>query len=113
MSNRDSFPCQATTFKWRIELFWIVYYQQWAAIFFVVFVLSGHVKDADFVHKRKKNNLFFPWFIKLWDVTYYAMCMVLRCDGKSCVMGNSSRKDPSKLLQFLLCDVGLFCVFRH
>lgn len=74
MSNRDSFPCQATTFEWRIELFWVVYYQQWAAIFFVVFALSGHVKDADFVHKRKKNNLFFPLVHKTLEYNIYMQC---------------------------------------
>lgn len=31
-----------------------IYYQQRAAIFVVVFALFGHVKDAYFVHKRKK-----------------------------------------------------------
>lgn len=73
MSNRDSFPCQATTFEWRIELFWVVYYQQWAAIFLFLFLFLLYLvmlKMLILSIKEKKTIFFPPWFIKLWDVTY-------------------------------------------
>ena len=72
-----------------------IYYQQRAAIFVAVFALFGHVKDAYFVHKRKKS--FLPWLLEFWDVARVHNVHCAEVSLESWVMGNSSVKDPVKL----------------